>query len=128
VTERGDTRELGDSAGPDVAVLVQSAYYGVTGVWPLISPNTFQAITGPKSEMWLVKTFGVLITVLGLGLGRSAARGRVDPDLRGVAAGAAGALAAADVWYVLRGRIRVTYLGDAAAQLALLAALRGSRR
>jgi hypothetical protein len=35
----------------------------MTGLWPLVSIGTFQQVTGPKTDLWLVKTVGVLIAV-----------------------------------------------------------------
>src|SRR4051812_49609509 len=55
---------------------VQGLYYLVTGVWPLVSIETFQMVTGPKTDHlvtgretdhWLVMTVGVLVTAVGLG-------------------------------------------------------------
>jgi hypothetical protein len=107
---------------------VQGAYYVTTGVVPFLSRRAFEAVTGPKLEWWLVQTVGALVTVVGGALLSGAHRGRITPELRGVAAGSAGSLATIDIVYVARRRIAPTYLLDAAAQLALLAALaRGSR-
>jgi hypothetical protein len=36
----------------------QGAFYLSSGVWPLISMRTFERITGPKTDKWLVKTGG----------------------------------------------------------------------
>ncbi len=102
---------------------VQGVYYVATGVWPLVHMRSFEAITGPKRDGWLVKTVGLLIAVAG-----SAILTDVPPagrSTRVIAAGSAAALAAVDVWYVARGRIRSVYLLDAAAELALLGGLVG---
>lgn len=45
---------------PDVLALGQGPYYFATGVWPLVSMRTFEAVPGPKTDRWLVKTVGVL--------------------------------------------------------------------
>jgi hypothetical protein len=100
----------------------QGAYYVATGVLPFVSRRAFEAVTGPKREWWLVQTVGALVTVVGGALIAGVARDRVTPELAAVAAGCAGSLAAIDVVYVARGRIAPTYLGDAAIQMALLAA------
>jgi hypothetical protein len=106
----------------------QGAYYVTTGVLPFVSRRAFEAVTGPKLEWWLVQTVGALVTVVGGALLSGAHRDRITPELLGVAAGSAGSLATIDIVYVARRRIAPTYLLDAAAQLALLAALaRGSR-
>ena len=105
------------------ALLAQAAYYVATGIWPIVSPKTFQAVTGPKADMWLVKTFGLLVGAVGLAIARGAEGDHVSPETRILAGGSALALGGADAWYSLRGRIPKTYLLDAAAQALLLAAL-----
>jgi len=40
-------------------------YFLLTGIWPLLSMRTFEAVTGPKVDRWLVKTVGVLVAVIG---------------------------------------------------------------
>src|SRR5438270_11614006 len=49
------------SALMTVLYLVQGVYYLLTGVWPLVSIDTFQMVTGPKTDLWLVQTVGALI-------------------------------------------------------------------
>jgi hypothetical protein len=53
---------------------VQGAYYLGIGVWPLISIETFQMVTGPKTDHlvtgreadhWLVMTVAVLVSAVG---------------------------------------------------------------
>lgn len=41
--------------------LLQGLYYSISGIWPLLSIDTFMAVTGPKTDIWLVKTVGVLL-------------------------------------------------------------------
>jgi hypothetical protein len=97
-------------------------YYGLTGVWPLLSRRSFEAVTGSKVDWWLVQTVGVLVTAIGATLTTAGAQDRVTPDLERLAAGAALGLAAVDVAHGARGRISRIYLVDAAAELALAAA------
>lgn len=117
------------AADPLRRVLVaQGGYYVATGIAPFVSRRAFAAVTGPKREWWLVESVGGLVTAIGLGFLTAAARDRVTPDLTLIAAGSAASLAAVDVVYVARGRIRPTYLLDAAAELAFLAGLVRGRR
>ena len=30
----------------------QSAYYGLTGTWPILHLASFEAVTGPKTDDW----------------------------------------------------------------------------
>jgi hypothetical protein len=111
----------------------QGLFYVITGVWPLVSLRTFEAVTGPKVDGWLVKTTGVLIAVIGTTLVVSARRGRVPPEVAWLGGGGAAALGTVDLVYALRGRISRVYLLDAVVELGLAAAwlglgLRGKRR
>jgi uncharacterized membrane protein len=101
----------------------QGVYYVLTGIWPLVSLSTFEAVTGPKTDHWLVQTVGVLAAVIGLGL--LAGARRLVPSMETVvlAVAAAVAFAAVDTVFVLREIIGPIYLADAAVEIALLAAL-----
>jgi hypothetical protein len=96
---------------------LQAIYYLTTGVWPIISMRTFEAVTGPKQDGWLVRMVGLLAAVIGAALLRSSPR--PDPAL---AIGAPLAFAAVDMTYVARGGISRVYLGDAVVELAFAAA------
>ena len=73
------------------AALLQAGYYVVTGVWPLVHRRSFERITGPKVDYWLVRTVGVLVAAIGAGLAVGA-RNRVSPQLEVTAVLAAGGL------------------------------------
>ena len=102
--------------------LGQGAFYVATGVWPLLSIRTFEAVTGPKVDRWLVKTVGGLVTVIGGVLMAAGSRRRVTPEIALLAAGSAVALASVDAIYVAKGRISPVYLLDAAVELPLAVA------
>ena len=101
--------------------MAQAIYYAPTGVWPILHMRSFEWLTGPKTDRWLVKTVGGLLSVTGGALGLAAVSDRVTPELELVGAGSALTLAAIDVVYVARGRISPIYLLDAAANFGLLA-------
>jgi len=104
-------------------LLAQGGYYVASGVLPFVSRSAFEAVTGPKREWWLVQTVGALVTVIGSALLVTGARRRSSPELVGIAAGSAAALAVIDVVYVAKRRIAPSYLLDAAIQVALLGGL-----
>lgn len=111
--------------------LGQGWFYLITGIWPLLSIRTFEAITGPKTDRWLVKTVGVLVGVVGGALLLSARRGKASPEMVAIANGSAAGLAAIDVVYSLRGRISKVYLLDALAEAGIIGAwalVRSARR
>jgi len=107
-----------------LVALIQAGYYLATGLWPLLGPRSFQRVTGPKPEMWLVHAVGLLVAVVGFAIGRTALRREPAPEMRLVAVGSAAALAGIDLVYVARRRIAPIYLLDAAAELALIAGWR----
>ena len=99
----------------------QGAYYLTTGVWPLVDIRSFARATGPKADRRLARTVGVLVGVIGGVPLLAAGRRRPTPEPRLLAGGSAAGLAAIDVVFVTRRRIRPIYLGDAAVNLALAA-------
>jgi hypothetical protein len=102
--------------------LVQGLYFLSTGLWPLVSIRSFEAVTGPKVDRWLVKTVGVLIAVIGGVLALSGRRGVPSVDARRLAVGSAAGLTGVDVVYVARRRISPIYLLDALLEVALVVA------
>ena len=109
------------SLGRKVA-MVQAVYFLITGVWPLLSIRSFQKLTGPKTDLWLVETVGGLVGAIGGVLLAAGLRRRVTPELKLLGIGSAAALAAVEGFYALRGRIPPVYLADAVAEVALCAA------
>jgi hypothetical protein len=100
---------------------VQALYFFLTGVWPLLSIRTFMMVTGPKTDLWLVKTVGVVVGVIGATIGVAAARGAFTPEILVLAVGSAAGLMLIDVVYVAKRVIARIYLVDAVAQVFLIA-------
>jgi len=100
----------------------QGTYFLASGMWPLISISSFQAVTGPKTDVWLVKTVGLLVTVIALTLLSAALRRRTTAETRVLGGGAAAVLAGVDIIYSVSGVISEIYLADAAVELAIVAA------
>ena len=106
---------------PHIAPLSQGLFYVATGLWPIIHLPSFERVTGPKVDKWLVRTFGGLVAAVGGALIAGAFERRQSRALAILGVGSALALGAADVVYSLRGRISKVYLGDAAAEGAIAA-------
>lgn len=98
------------------------AFNVVSGAWPLVHRRSFEAVTGPKEDYWLVSTVGGLVAVNGVVQLVSAGTrdGRRAALLLG--AGTSAVLAAVDLVNVPRGRIRPVYLLDAVVEAAWLGA------
>jgi hypothetical protein len=102
-------------------------YWIISGIWPILHIRSFEAVTGPKVDRWLVKAVAALITAIGAGLVQGARNDRVTPELETVAVGSALGLTAVDIVYVAKRRIRPVYLLDAFIHTALAIAWRRTR-
>jgi hypothetical protein len=98
----------------------QGLFYALTGFWPLISRGTFEKVTGPKHDFWLVNTVGVVIGTIGLMLISAGYHRRITPEIRGLAAGTAAGLTGIDLYYVKKKRIPRIYLLDALGEISLV--------
>jgi energy-converting hydrogenase Eha subunit E len=109
-------------AGPlaRVAAWAQGAYFVLTGAWPILHIPSFEAITGPKTDDWLVETVGATVAAVGVTLLLAARRGRVTAEIRVLAILSAIGLGAIDVVYVSNGTLRPVYLLDAAVEAVLV--------
>jgi hypothetical protein len=103
-----------------IAPMLQGIYFIGTGVWPILHLRSFEAVTGPKFDGWLVKTFGALVASVGAALVVGSREGRgASHVLPTLGIGSAAALGLADGIYVLKGRISPVYLLDLLAEVAL---------
>jgi hypothetical protein len=99
----------------------------VSGIWPLVSVRSFEAVYGPKTDRWLEYTVGGLLTTIGA----TQLLSRSDDDVRlarRLGIGTAATLLTIDLVYVPRRRISAMYLQDAVCEIGwLLAWTRASR-
>jgi hypothetical protein len=108
---------------------VQAFYYVLTGLWPLLHFASFELVTGPKTDDWLVRMVALLVVLIGVTLAVAVLRNAVwTLEITVLAAGATIAFFAIDTWYAFIGRISPIYLADAALEAILLAGLVLTRR
>lgn len=99
-------------------------YYLLSGLWPLLHLKSFELITGPKVDKWLVKTVGLMITCSALIFLLPWWQGREpSPEIFLLAVLNAVSLMLIDVIYPLKGRISKIYLADAVVEGFFIAAL-----
>jgi energy-converting hydrogenase Eha subunit E len=96
--------------------LIQGVYYVITGLWPLLHMGSFQKVTGPKVDTWLVKMVGLLAATIGIVL--LVSRAPTTLELLGILSAAA--FAAIDFYYSLRRRIARTYMADGFIQILFI--------
>lgn len=90
-------------------------------LWPVIHLRSFEAVSGEKTDKWLVRTTGALIAAVGAALVVGAFERRQSRALSVLGIGSALALGGADVIFVGRRQIPRVYLADAAAEGAAIA-------
>ena len=110
-------------------VAAQGGYYLVTGLWPLIHLGSFEAVTGAKTDDWLVHMVGLLAAAIGISLGTAVLRSQTQSaTATTLAAASALAFAGIDLWYGLTGRISPIYLADAVVELGFVVMLALTRQ
>jgi len=99
---------------------VQGLYILLTALWALIDMNSFMAASGPKTDIWLVKTVSVILVAVALCLlANLLFPGNTLPVMVLAAANCIG-LAAIDFYYALKGVIAPIYMLDGAAEIIFL--------
>lgn len=100
--------------------MTQGAYYLVSGAWSVAHIDSFQKVTGRKTDLWLVKTVGLLLVAIGGGLIFAAAGRQFVPGLIFIAMASAAALLGIELVYVHKRVIAPIYLADALVELGFL--------
>jgi hypothetical protein len=103
------------------ALRFQAAYYIVSGACPLISRRAFEAVTGPKSDWWLVQMVGLLAVTNGIAIAVGSRNEHITRETVTLSVLSALSFAAIDTVYGLKGRISKIYLGDAIVEAILVA-------
>src|SRR4051794_25887508 len=76
---------------------IQGLYFALTGIWPLLDINSFQIVTGPKTDLWLVQTVGAILGIIGISFCIAGARRVVSASTYFLAVASALALMMVDV-------------------------------
>ena len=100
--------------------LLHALYFVIPGLWSVVGRRSFEAVAGPKTDYWLVRTVGGLLTVVGAVLGVAGWRQRLTVELAGLAVASSAVLIVIDVVYTARRRISPVYLLDAVGNTVLI--------
>ena len=100
--------------------LAQGVYYLLLCLWILVSPDSYQMLTGQQGDVRQVEVIGVLLLVVGGTLCLAAYRKRGSPEVLFLAFGSAAGLTVVDLLLVYRG-LSTIYLLDAVLQVTLVA-------
>ena len=100
----------------------QTLYYLVTAIWPLVHIESFMEVTGPKTDVWLVRTVAMLLIAISVTFLSSLFSRKFSSQTFILAIACCGVLILIDVYYTLTGVISKIYLADAGVQLLILVA------
>jgi hypothetical protein len=98
----------------------QSGYFLLTAIWPLIDVNSFMAVTGPKTDIWLVKTVALLLLATAVFYITAIVFKAVSSLVMVNAFLMSFALAFIDFYYFLNGTISVIYTVDGFIQIIFI--------
>ena len=104
-----------------LVALIQGIYFFVFGVWPILHMGSFLKVTGAKTDLWLVKTVGTILAVIGIVLTFAQVNAEINTSIMVLAIGSALSLAMIEFVYVAKRVISPIYLGDAFLELILIA-------
>jgi hypothetical protein len=104
-----------------LVALLQGIYFFVFGIWPILHMRSFLKVTGPKTDLWLVKTVGLILAVIGAVLIFAQVNAEVNTSLIILAICSALSLAVIEFVYVTKRVISPIYLGDSLLELILIA-------
>jgi hypothetical protein len=102
-----------------ILAISQGIYYLITAVWPILHIESFMWVTGPKFDIWLVKTVSVMILASGLCIFLAGLNRRITPEIVLLAVGCALGLSIIDIYYSFTGTISKIYLLDAVPEIIL---------
>ena len=104
----------------ELVLTAQGWIYIAGGLWACAFLRSFELVTGPKVDDWLVRTVGLLTIVVGAAIVLARRRRRVTPEMLLIAGGVAASFLVIDVYFALAGRISHVYLADAAMELVFV--------
>ena len=105
--------------------LLQGGYYLLTGLWPILHIRSFNAVTGPKVDLWLVKMVALLTISIGISILAAYREGYHSRLLNALAALSYFTI---DTYYALSNRIPDIFLADALVELFFLVMVISSRK
>lgn len=105
-----------------ILLVIQGVYCLLTGLWPLVHMHSFLWVTGPKTNMWLVKMIGLLAVCIGLALLKGSSEKNNTEAVNLLATLSATAFLLVDFYYSFTGVIAKIYLVDGVLQSAFFLA------
>ena len=103
-----------------ILLWVQGSYTMATALWPIAHIRSFEAVTGPKTDNWLVKTVGALLLPVAVCWLWNAYNQTVSAEAALLGIGTAIGLGFVDFYYASIGRISKIYMADGVVQIVFI--------
>jgi hypothetical protein len=101
---------------PIFAAFAQGFFCLVLGLWPVVSFQSFQSVTGQKPDHWLLSLAGMLLAGIGSSMLIAAIRRDIAFEVFAIGLVTALSLACTDIVFVIERSIPAVYLLDAVAE------------
>src|SRR5215212_957320 len=95
-----------------VVLWIQGVYTFITAIWGLVDIQSFMMVSGPKMDIWLVKTVSVLLVAIAITWFLTLYFNWDIMPCALLALTTTSGLAAIDFYYALKGTIRWVYMVD----------------
>jgi len=105
---------------PLILFFIQGIYTFVTACWALVDIQSFMVVTGPKTDIWLVKTVALLLLALSLGYLAAWYRKSISLPLVIINLSSAAGLVFIDFYYPFNDIISSVYMLDGVVQVIFL--------
>lgn len=102
--------------------IFQAVAYSIAAVWALVDINSFMAVTGMKTDIWLVKTVALLLLATSAVLVTAVYYKEITMPVAVLALSNAAVLASVDIYYTMNDTISRIYLLDAGMEVVFLVA------
>jgi energy-converting hydrogenase Eha subunit E len=98
-------------------LIIQGIYTTITALWAIVDIGSFMKVTGPKNDIWLVKTLSVILLAIGLTFISHSFQHKISLPAITLALSTSLSLAIIDFHYVSEGVISRVYAADGIIQV-----------
>jgi energy-converting hydrogenase Eha subunit E len=98
-------------------LIIQGIYTSITALWAIVDIGSFMKVTGPKNDIWLVKTLSVILLAIGLTFISHSFQHKISLPAITLALSTSLSLAIIDFHYVSEGVISRVYSADGIIQV-----------
>jgi hypothetical protein len=101
-------------------LIAQGIYTILTSLWPIIHIKSFLFITGPKTDVWLVKLVSLLLLCMGISFLMEVSQKHLSVTIKQLALNSAVVLFVVDLYYSYYNIIPEVYVIDGFIQLLFI--------